>query len=207
MNKRELRTAIRLRNGIPDNGDPMAGHTDIDASIAAALLDLSAEKRWPWLLTSAALTFSTTTGLAPLPATYTQPRTLVIGGLPARNVTLEEYLTQTTPFVWADVGASIGLYPIPTSVPTATLWYYQIEPALETDTATPLLPAAFHQTLIARASYHLNMRRNGGDAKRIQMDLAEYQAGVKNVMQTAQRATGSRQIRSAFRERPTASWS
>lgn len=207
MNKRELRAAVRLRNGIPEAGDPMAGHTDIDASVAAALLDLSAEKRWPWLLTTAALTFSTTTGLAPFPATYTQARQLIVGGLPARNVTLEEYLTQTTPFVWADTGANIGLYPIPTTVPTATLWYYQAEPALETETATPLLPAAFHQTLVARASYHLNMRRNGGDAKRMAADLAEYQSGLKNVMQTAQRATGSRHIRSAFREQPTASWS
>jgi hypothetical protein len=199
VNKRELRVAVRTRNGIPDAGDGLSAHGVIDECVTA-------ERRWPWLLASAPLTFSTTTGIATPAVDYAQIHKLVIGGKPARMVPLADYLEEQMPFVWTDLGNTIGLYPIPGTVPVATLWYFQNEPDLlaQADTATPILPAVHHQILVARASYHLNVRR--GDNGRIAQDLTEYQSGLRNLMQASARAFGPRTIRSAFRDKSTASW-
>ena len=203
MNKRELRTAIRDRNGIPDAGDGLAGHTDIDACIAHALADLSAEDRWPRLLTSASLTFSG--NAAALPTGWVSSRELLVNGYIAPHVGLNEFLEGSTSYVWTEQGANVVLNPTPSSAPTATLWYYRVEPELTTDTSEPLLPAQWHRALAARASYHLNVRRKDGD--RINIDENEWQAGLNN-MRVAKRAdTGSSKIKSSFRPIQRARWS
>ena len=202
MNLREIRSAVRNRNGIPDTGDGLAGHTDINDSVAAALRDISAESRWPWLLTSTSLTF--TAGVAPLPDDCTQISAVQINGVPATQASLEDVLAGTRSYVWAADATTIQLYPVPSTVPIATLWFYRSEPVLEIDTAAPLLPATFHQSLVARASYHLNVRRNVND--RAAQDLAEYQGGLKNMMQARSRSSSPRVIRDAFRIVQQARW-
>jgi hypothetical protein len=208
VNKQELRRAVRDRNGIPDTGDGLAGHTDIDAAVAAALLDLSAEKEWPWLLASHAITaFSTTTGepTTALPS-YSAIHKLVVNGRPARHASLQDFLDSTVPFVWTEIGNTVRLDPIPTTATTGVLWYWQTEPALETDDAVPLLPTVFHQTLVARASYHLNVRR--GRNTEIARDLSEYERGVPNIMRAAERFAGPRRVRDAYAPKgQTARWS
>lgn len=197
MNKRELRKAIRDRNGIPDTGDGLAGHTDIDDAIRAALHDLSAEKRWPWLLASATVNFSTTTGDATDPPTYSSIREVVINGRPALRATLDDFVGGVSGHVWTDIGNTIRLSPVPTQALTGTVWYYFLEPDLATDIAVPLLPPVHHQTLVARASYHLNARR--GRNAEIARDDAEFQRGLSNMMQDIARVSGPRRVRSAYR--------
>lgn len=204
MNKRELRAAVRLRNGIPDPGDALAGHTDIDDCIMSALRDITAEKRWPWLLTTASLTFSTTTGLvtAGMPTSYAMIHKLVIDGRKADYVPLDEFVGTDRRYVWTDLGNNIQLNPVPATAPTATLYYWQDETdltaATSTDATTPMLPATFHQTLVARASYHLNVRR--GRNTEVARDLDEYRQGLKNLMAASTRTVGPRTIRSAYRD-------
>lgn len=204
MNKRELRQAVRLRNGIPDTGDGLAGHTDIDDCVQAGLRDIAAEKRWPWLLTSTALTFSTSTGLVTsgMPTSYAMIHKLVIGGRKAEYVPLDEFVSAERRYVWTDIGNNIQLYPVPSTAPTATLYYWQDETDLlaapATDASAPLLPATFHQILVARASYHLNARR--GRNAEMARDLTEYQQGLKNLMAASVRSVGPRTIRSAYRD-------
>lgn len=203
MNKRELRQAVRLRNAIPDQGDGLAGHTDIDDCVSAAVRDITAEKRWPWLLTTASLTFSTTTGLttAGMPASWAHLHKLVVNGNPATWVPLDEFLNEQRRYVWTDIGNDLKLYPVPSTAPTATLYYWQDEPAFETDDGELLMPATYHQVIVARASYHLNVRR--GDGKRVAYDDAEYSRGLKNMMASATRTIGPRTVRSAYRDTGT----
>lgn len=202
MDKREIRARVRLRNAIPDTGDGLAGHTDIDDCITAALSDISSENRWPWLLTTASLTF--TAGAAPLPADCHAISQLVVNGNPAERVNVDEFLQQARSWMWTEVGSQIQLWPVPATVPTATLWYYHNEHVLATDTQTPLIPAQHHQLVVVRASYQLNVRR--GDNARIAQDLTEYQAGLRNLMQTSWRTLGPKRLKSSFRWQQLARW-
>lgn len=204
MNKRELRQAVRQRNAIPDNGAGLVEHDVIDDCIAAALLDISAEARWPWLRTSSSLTF--TGNSAPIPVDCTQVEALTIGGLPVRYVGLDEFLQQLTSYVFTDDGATVKLYPTPASAPTTPLLrYFRDEPELTTDDSIPLLPVAWQRALVVRASYHLNVRRMDGD--RINVDDNEWQGWRDRMRQSALRSTGARPIRSSFRNSQWARWS
>lgn len=202
MDKRELRARVRLRNAIPDTGDGLAGHTDIDDCITAAMADISGEYRWPWLQTSAPVTF--TAGVAPIPADCVSVLQLTVNGYPAERVDLSEFGQPSRPFVWTDQGSTVTLWPVPSVAPSATLVYYRGEPELTTDVAVPLMPAVFHQLLVVRASYQLNVRR--GDQTRAAQDSAEYQMGLRNLMQAGWRSNGPRRVQSAFRFRQMARW-
>lgn len=203
MNLRELRAAVRNRNGIPDPGDGLAGLEDINSAVAQALSDIGSEDRWPWLLTSSSLTF--TNGAASLPSDCTTIHKLVVNGDVATRVSLDAFLDDMSGCVWTDVGAQIKLTPVPTTAPTATLYYYRAEPAFTSDTSTPLLPVQWHQLLVARASYHLNVRRQMND--HVARDVREWDEGVKNMRRAAWASLGPRRIRSGFRPVQPARWS
>ena len=204
MNKRELRLAVRQRNAIPDNGSGLVEHDVIDDCIAAALLDISAEQRWPWLRTSASLTFTGNT--APLPAGCMQTEVLTIGGYPVPRVGLNEFLEQTAFYVWTDNGANVLVHPTPTvTLSSPTLYYYRDEPTLADDTESPLLPTAWHRAVVAGASYHLNVRRD--DKARVTLDSNEYRDLVGKMRQSSVRDTGPKKIRSSFRVEQRATWS
>lgn len=204
MNSAELRAAVRARNGIATTGEGLAGHTDIDEAIVAALSDIAGEHRWPWLATSTTITFQASDGKsASLPA-FTQIRALEIGEAPVPSVSLDEFLQRDRLYVYADLGDALAIYPTPETDTSATLYFFQPEPALETDESSPLLPEAWHRVLVARASYHLNARRGRSDG--MQRDLAEYQTGLANMMASQRRSTGPRAVRSAFRNVRTPRW-
>ena len=202
MNLGELRTAVSSRIAVPTAGDALASNASIDACINAALRDISSEQSWPWLLTSSSPTFAY--GVAVIPTGCGRIKTFAIDGLPVPQASLEDVLSGAKQWVWAEDGASIRLSPTPSSTPTATLWYYRVEPTLVLDADLPLLPVVHHQTLVARASYHLNVRRS--DATRVAADLAEYERGLKNMMQSVHRGTSPKVIRSAYRDQATARW-
>jgi hypothetical protein len=206
MDKREMRVAVRDRNGIPPMGDALAGHPDIDLCIEQALRDVSGLNTWPWLLTSANINFTTGTGT--LPADCQTIRALIINGLKAKRAPYDIVVSRTDAFVWTEFGASILLYPAATitqTTQTAGLHSWRVEPALETDIAIPLIPTQWHQMIVCRASYFLNMRR--GDSTRVAADLAEWQVGLKNLMNAGWRTSGPRMIRDAFRPNNDARWS
>jgi hypothetical protein len=202
MDKREARQRVRERNGIPDPGDGLAGHEDIENCLSAALIDISSQHRWPWLLTSASVTF--TDGVGPIPTGCTTIHKLVVNDAPAARVSLDQFLAEQDQYVWTELGANIKLYPVPTTAPTATLYYYQAEPALTVDTSTPLLPAQWHQVWVVRASLLLNIRR--GQFERVTRDEEDWGQGVRDMMQATWSSLGPRQIRSGFRAQRLARW-
>lgn len=209
MNVRELREAVRLRNGITETSpDALAEHDTINACVVDALRDICEVQRWPWLLTSASVTFTGNSG--PLPSDCTQVHRLAIGSTgatrlhPATHVGLDEFLSQSRAYVWTTVGSAIKLYPTPTSTPVATLYYYRDEPAFTVDTDSPLLPVAHQQTLVARASYHLNVRRQ--NSERMNVDVNEWEAGLRHMKLAVLREQGPRKVRSSFRTTQQGTW-
>lgn len=205
MNKRELRDAVRSRNGITATGDGLAGHTDIDACITAALRDLS-EHTWPWLLTSAAINFTAGTGT--IPADCSSIRVLMINGLVAKRGSLDVVLGGNELFTWTEDGANLLVYPAATitqTTQTAVLHYWRAEPEPTTDDSIPLTPVQWHQVIVARASYHLNVRR--GISERVAIDSQEYLGGMKRMESAGWRTTGPRMIRDGFRTTQVAHWS
>lgn len=200
MNRAEIRAAVKSRLGLPSTGDPYVDDTTLNDLIQQALTELSAEYQWPWLLTSAALTF--TAGSAPFP-TSTPPmhlRDVTIAGRRARHATsLAEYLdvlADGSRCVWFEIGTTINLAPVPATSPSsATLYYIQNEPSLTADSSIPLVKAQHHNVVVARAAYLINVRR--GRMEEAQRDLGEYVEGVKKMRDSYPMRSGPRSVRPA----------
>jgi hypothetical protein len=206
MNLGQLRTALTSRLAIAPTGDARLDSTALNAAINRALQDIVSDQDWPWLLTSSSLTL--TSGVAAWPTDAMKFRELVIGGDRARFVQLAEFLdTQAdgSDFVWTQQGANVAITPTPTTATTGTLWYIRAEPDLSSDGTSPLLPSAHHQVLLARASYHANVRRRA--ERDVAADLAEFEAGIKRMRDALVMRTGPRQVKPAGSTRRWATWS
>lgn len=198
MNRGALRSALQTRLGLSASGDGLATDTALNEAIANALRDIGLEHDWPWLLTSASLTFSTTTGLAAQPTGFVKARELVIGGRPAKYAPLAEFLAvagEGSAYVWTDLGANFQLSPTPATVPTATLYYVRQEPALSSDSDSPLIPDAYQHIVLARAAYLTNVRRARNDEAI--RDDNEYQLAVRKLRDASWNRSGPRTVRRA----------
>lgn len=206
MNRGAIRGELQSRLRLPAQGDPLLTDDVLNGCVRLALNDISAAHDWPWLLTSGTVTFSTSTGKAAYPADCVRIRELIVNNRRALRCGLAEWIDAQTlgSYVWTEIGGQLALTPIPTVAPTATLYYCRQEPVLTADTASPLLPEANVASLIARASYHANMRR------RVSEDAAaddnEYQAGVKQMRTAMWAKTGPRQVRTGGRLDTQAVW-
>lgn len=202
MNRGQLRAALTSRLGIPATGDGLLDPNTLNDLIGVALRDISVESDWPWLLTSATVTFTNDT--APAPADMVKARDLLINSRRAKYAPLSEFLDaqgQRVTYVWTTIGTSIVLSPTPASTPTdPALYYIQSEPELSADTASPLLPDTYHQVLLARAAYHANTRRNRFEEA--MRDDNEYQLSIRKMKDSAWARSGPRTIRAAG----TANW-
>lgn len=194
MNRGQLRSEVSQRLRIPPAGDPLLDEVTINDMIRAALVDVCSVSDWPWLLTSAAVTFAA--GIAPLPTTCVKVRDLVVNSRRGEYVDNAEFLdcqSLLSRFVWTVLGPNIVITPAPTTSPTNTLWFIQGEPALTADTQAPLIPEAYQQVVIARATYHSEVRRGRADAAAFHE--AEYERGLARMADASKRRNGPRQIR------------
>lgn len=204
MNRGQLRTEVALRLRIPPSGDPLLDEPILNDMIRAALVDICSVSDWPWLLTSAAVTF--TAGVGPLPASCVKVRELILNSRRGEYVDNAEFWdcqALLSRFAWTVLGPNIVLTPVPTVAPTTLLWFIQGEPALTADTQSPLIPEAHQQVVIARATYHAEVRR--GRAEAAAFHEAEYERGLSRMADANKRRTGPRQIREA-RQRWYATW-
>ena len=196
MNRGQLRSALTSRLGLPITGDALLDTSELINALDAALRDMCNEYDWPWLVAEASLTF--TTGVAPKPSGCVKVKELVVNDRRAKFAPLAAYLdiaARGAQCVWTETGTNVKITPVPTTAPDATLYYVQAEPALASDTTEPLLPATYHQTLLARAAYHANVRRNRmEDAAR---DDNEFQLSVRKMKDAGWARTGPRYVRSA----------
>ena len=198
MNRGEFKTALTARLGIPPTGDGLITSAALVECLDLALTDLSYAKQWPWLLTSASLTF--TAGVAPFPTSpaVADVRELSIDGRRAKKAgSLPEFLDalgEGNRCVWFVEGTNVKLAPVPTIAPTtATLYYSRAEPALAADAQSPLVPPVHHNVVLARAAYHANVRRTRWETAA--QDNGEYEAGLKRMGDAARSIGGQRSVR------------
>ena len=196
MNRGQLRAALTSRLGIPATGDGLLDPNTLNDLLGVALRDIGVESDWPWLVASAALTFTGDT--APAPSDMVKAREMVVSGRRARFVPLTDFLDaqgDSVSSVWTIVGANVQITPTPATAPTATLYYVRAEPTLTSDTSSPLLPDTYHQILLARAAYHANTKRNRFEEA--MRDDNEYQLSVRKMKDAAWPRSGPRTIRAA----------
>lgn len=195
MDLAALRSALQLRLGLPSVGDGLLPAATQTAIINAALRDLCQERDWPWLVTSAALTF--TSGDATVPSGFVRAREVTINSRPAKYLPLTEFLAaqaDRSVYAWTDIGTTIRLTPTPATAPTLPVLYYvRAEPELTSDTDEPLLPEPYHDVLVARAAYRANVRRNRMDES--VRDDNEYQLGVRKMKDAGWARAGQRSVR------------
>lgn len=182
MNRVEFRNAVAERNGLNAQSSAQASSTSIDAAVRQGLWDVANVRRWEWLLTGIVIDFGVPPNpIAPIPPATIATKALFIGGKKVRYLELEELYTRQEPFTWSVEGQFIRVFPAPTvALPSPVLFIYRTEPELVTDVQLPLMPMAWDQVVIARASYHLNMRRK--ELERAALDDTEYQEGLRRMV-------------------------
>lgn len=213
MNRGELRSKLSLKLRIPPAGDPTLTETVLNDAIRLALRDISGEKDWPWLTNTAVLTFTLAstslgvpTAVAPAPTTMVKTRDLMVNSVRARYVDLTEFLDTAGSLsglcVWtlatngALPGTIVHLSPRPAVAPSNNiLIFIQGEPDLTADTQSPLIPEAWHGTVLARAAFHSEIMRGKADAA--QIHNMEYEGDLRQMHNAVKRRTGPRQIREA----------
>lgn len=200
MNRKELREATSRRLGIPPTGDGLLTEPVLNECVNDALRDLSDVQIWPWLLTSASVTFTAGVAAQPTDPAVIQCQQLLIDGRRARKASsLAELLDSTVDgsrCVWFPVGTNVQLAPVPATAPTTSVLYYtQAEPPLDADSQSPLTPAQYHNYVIARAAYRAEVRRTRWEAAA--QHNGEYEAGLKRMKDAARSTTGPRTIRPA----------
>lgn len=180
MNRLQLRDAVKDRLAIRSDGsgnslDGLITNAIVNTAIDDALKRISIEKDWYWLATTASLTFSTTTGKAPLPADFMRANQLVVNSSPAELLPLDtviDPLSDNATFGWLVYGLEAQITPVPSTVPTATLYYFRYEPTLASDSASPVMPVPYHYAIVSYASYMCAARRQ--DEPRAALYLQEY---------------------------------
>lgn len=210
MNRLELRNAVKDRLAIRSDGsgnslDGLITNTFVNTALDDALKRISIEKNWFWLATTASLTFSTSTGKAPLPADFMRANELVVNGNPAELLPLDtiiDPLSDNATYGWLIYGTEAQITPVPSTVPTATLYYFRFEPTLSSDSASPVTPVPYHYAIVSYAAYLCAARRQ--DEPRASLYLQEYGSYLRT-MANDNRSTIKKRIKFG-RRRDYATW-
>lgn len=208
MNRRQLRERAKALLSIPETGDGQLPDGRLDDLIGESLARLSSDHDWPWLLTSATVTFATVTGAGALPTGFMKARTLTIAGDPVRYAPLPDYIDATGrdyTYVWTIAATNGLLSPIPTTSTAGTLWYYQEEPALADDTDSPLMPERIQPVVVAYAVHLAYLVRQ--DTNRAQVWYAEYEQGRNAAKDDLRVSVAPRSVREKSRTPRFARWS
>lgn len=185
MNRSELRTAIKDRLAIRSDGsgnslDGLITNTFVNTSINDALNRVSMERDWWWLASTSSLTFAVTTGAATLPTDFMRADQLVINSSKVEYFNLETFLEPNSAYStygYIIYGNQAKIIPVPTVATAGTLYYFRSEPALSSDSSSPLMPAVYHTIITAYGSHLCSARRQ--DEQRASLYLQEYGSILK----------------------------
>lgn len=192
MIRSAIRTKIQNRLVLPTAGDPRLTDTVVNELINEAIRYICTERDWPWLLTSGSLTL--TSGTAALPTRFMKARRLVVNERRARWVPLDEFLdaTRSTP-IWTIIGTNVKILPVPTAALTGTLYYYASEADLASDSASPVMPEVYQDSIVAYATHLASLIRQ--DDNRAADNLGMYDAALRKMPNAVAQRTGPRRVR------------
>lgn len=205
MNFADLRAAVSDRLGVPPAGDPLIMSAWLGAAVNTALQVCSSEKDWWWLLSST--TFQFNGGQAAMPSDLLKVEAIQAYSTYLEPVSRRDMLDQLNvplpaPVGWTVIGNVLWLVPAPDGLIDARLLYYRAEPTLVGDADVPLMPAVFHDKLVAYAAYLGYLRRQ--DPVRATQQLADYQQWVKRTDADQSPVKGPRRVRIPRSQAPLA---
>lgn len=151
-----IRSQVKTKLRIGTATDNLLSDTVLTGLVNEALRKVTRERSWPWLLTSASVSISTS-GVASLPTDFTAAHSLLYGSTdpaPIPFVGFTDLLGSKGAYVWSENGTQIQVEPAPTATTSMTLWYYQREEALSADGDTPIMPTV-HDDIVAIWAAHL----------------------------------------------------
>lgn len=162
-----MRSALQTKLRIGAAGDALLTTTVLNTCINEALDSFSRARQWPWLLTSASVTISTS-GTGALPADFGQARQFLMpDSTGAKNavpyVSMDDILNSENRYVWSEDGTNIRVEPAPSASLSATLWYYRTETSLAADGNNPICPAAHQSPIILWAAHLASIVRRDFD--------------------------------------------
>lgn len=194
-----------LNRGSFNSADTGLTSTVHTAHINAALKQISNERDWPWLFTTATINTVAGTATYAHPTGYVrtdsifEPATGII--LQERQIEeLDQYTASDRPLLWCSYGTNIVLGPKPDDVYALTHRYVRVEPLLTTGSDLPLIPNAFDEGVVEWATYLGQTFTRQFD--KAQEAAARYNAWLKTTLDNVRR--GRRPLR--VQVRPGAVW-
>jgi hypothetical protein len=200
MNRAQLREATYDKLGV-DSTDPRLGTARIDRLINEALHWIETDKDWPWLMTSTTFSTAAGTGAYTAPTDWLRTRSLRIADYSPLEVRSSEELDydyplsteQGVPTAFGFEGDQLLLRPLPSGVYTVTHRYVRMEPDLNNDDQSPLMPASFHPAIAEVAAY-LSLRRTR-EEERAAVAFAAYKDWHERMVDNRRRTQGTPSVR------------
>jgi hypothetical protein len=173
--------------------------------INAALKQISNERDWPWLFTTATIATVAGTAAYAHPTGYVRTDSIFEpstgDGLDERQIEeLDRITARDRPTFWCSYGTTTVLGPVPDGVYTLTHRYVRAEPLLTDDDDAPLIPNAFDEGTVEWACYLAHTFARQYD--KAQEASARYNAWLKATYDNVRR--GRRPLR--VQVRPGAVW-
>jgi hypothetical protein len=173
--------------------DGMLTDTVVNEQLQFAINDIASERDWPWLQTSASLSFSS--GTAAFPTGMVKLIDISYLGKRLNRLSISEALEQTTPYagyyIYSD---QLVTYPSGQTLTPCIATYIVQETDLDGDSDVPRLPLQHHQVWVNRAAWYCaSIRRDAQMKSELEQ---EYRDGVRRMLDDVNRYAGQRQIRS-----------
>lgn len=197
-NLEQLRDAVRIRLGVPA-ADAFYSDPTVDNLINEALNAVATEVDWPWL--EATETISTVAGTAAYTpaANWTRTKALTINQYDSlllrslQEIREIDSTVQGLPLYYCVAAEQIILRPVPDAVYAIIHDYYKIEPALVTNTDTPLMPAPYHSAIVEYAVYLAALR--SGEQARMQAAQQGYANWLRRILDNRRRSRSTMRVR------------
>lgn len=171
MNLGQLRTAVLEAFGGDSSSVPVEGGltaTVVNNALNASLRAITAERSWSWL--DAEETINTVAGTDSYTPSATWGKTRALHHPnygPLRLMVLTELLTEFEstsptgrPRAYTEEGGQLVLRPVPDAVYALSHFFRRVEPGLSGDSDVPLMPAQFHDVIVAHAVWRLAGQRH-----------------------------------------------
>lgn len=206
MNLAQMRDAVRVRIGVPAS-DTFSTDPVLTDLLNEALQAVASEADWPWMQAATTFVTSDGTGTYTPPDDWARTRSLCIDGYDSMEwrslAEIREYLTtlKAVPMVYTVTGEDILLRPVPNGTYTVTHDYLIEEPALVSDTDTPIMPSQYHYAIVAFACHLAHARNNEVGSYRgvitgsAAAALSQYHQWLERMMSARRRTVGPIRVR------------
>lgn len=153
---------VRAKLGVTSS-DALYTDSALTISINSGLAAMAAERDWPWLEATGAITISEGTTEYALPDDLTRIHLLSIDDDPLeevqyRDIVLRKNWVAGTPRVFAVIGPNIKIAPEPNEAATIDIWYQTTEPVLAITTDTITCPTHFAELPVCYAAIDASVK-------------------------------------------------